>query len=86
MKENGTKSSKHLQQYSDEEMLFEALSMYATRRHMFARAISEKDYVNQEGVAPTKEEISFAYATAEQADRLVGYAKKKVESPIIVMQ
>jgi len=79
-------SSKYLQPYTDEEMVYEALVYYANQRHAFAQAIAQQGFVNREGKEATKEEITFAIKAAAQADRLVAYAKEKVESPIIVLQ
>lgn len=85
MSVNGTKP-KFLEPYKDEEMLFEALLMYANHRHMYAKVISEKGYLNSDNEPVTEAEISFAYQAAAQADRLVDYAKAKVESPIVQLQ
>ena len=78
-----TIDDKYLKPYTDAEMLYEALLFYANNRHAFAKAISEEGYKTHDGSAPTEEEITFAYNSAQQADRLVAYAKDKVESPII---
>jgi hypothetical protein len=82
----GNGSSNYLVPYTDPEMVYNALLQYANKRHAFAQAISQKGYKNSEGSKVTKQEISFAYACCDQADRLVGYAKEKVESPIIQIQ
>lgn len=85
MSDNGTKR-KYLEKYSDEEMVYEALLLYANHRHAFASAIAQKEYRNSAGEEATMDEISFATHAAEQADRLVAYAKEKAESPIIQLQ
>ena len=84
MSENGTKPRNYLEPYKDEEMVCEALTAYAMNRHMFAKAISQKDYRNREGKLATKEEIEFAMTAAEQADRLAAYAREKADSPILI--
>jgi hypothetical protein len=81
--ENGTQQDNYLKPYTDAQMIYEALWMYASHRHAFASQICQKDYLNASGETPTKEERMFAVKSAEQADRIVLYAKKKAESPII---
>ena len=83
---DGNKRRNYLVPYSDEEMLLDALIYYARQRHAFAQAISQKEYKNKAGRGATIDEINFALDAAKQADRLVGYAKEKVESPVIVLQ
>lgn len=78
--------TKYLQPYKDEEMVYEALELYAARREAFAKQIADPEYEKADGSKATEEEIAFAMSCAEQAKRLVKYAREKVESPIIVMQ
>jgi len=86
MKVNGEKHENYLKPYKDEEMVCEALIQYANRRHAYAMAISQTGFKHTDGTDPSKEEIHFAIEAAQQADRLVGYAMEKVESPIIQLQ
>lgn len=81
-----TNGSSYLEPYSDEQMVLEALELYAMRRHAFAEQIANPLYLKANGEPATTQEIKFARKCAKQAERLVGYAKEKVESPIIVLQ
>jgi hypothetical protein len=81
-----TNGTKYLEPYTDEEMVLEALAMYAARRHAYAQQIADPQYIMANGEPPTAKEIKFARKCAQQAERLVGYAREKVESPIIVLQ
>jgi hypothetical protein len=78
--------SNYLEPYTDEQMVYEALQLYAGRRHAFARQLSDPLYLKANGEPATTDEIKFARKCARQADRLVAYAKEKVESPIIQLQ
>jgi hypothetical protein len=76
----------YLKPYTDEEMLHEALLQYANRRRAFATAIQQPTYLMQNGEPATTKEIAYARTAAFQAERLVAYAKEKVESPIVLLQ
>jgi hypothetical protein len=78
--------SNYLEPYTDEQMVLEALELYARRRYAFAEQLADPLYLKADGNPATTDEIKFARKCAQQADRLVGYAKEKVESPIIVLQ
>ena len=67
-------------------MLHEALLQYANRRRAFATAIQQPTYLMQNGEPATTKEIAYARTAAFQAERLVAYAKEKVESPIVLLQ
>ena len=71
---------------TDQEMVFDALRRYAAWRTTFAEEISTEGYKYASGDEPAPEDIAFAIALAEQANRLATYAKEKMESPVIVMQ
>jgi len=76
----------YLEPYTDSEMVYEALALYAAKRRAYAESMTQKGYLNSDGSVPTSAEILYAATTADQADRLTVYAKEKVESPIVLLQ
>ncbi len=70
----------------DEEILFEALEMYASGWRLFYEHISKPGIKDPEGNEPTQIQIDEAEDMADQCEALAARAKEKMDSPIIVLQ
>ena len=71
---------------TDEEIIYDALLRYAGQRNEFVEKMAQPDYLKPDGKKPNPIEINDALVIAGQCNRLVEYAKEKLESPIILVQ
>ena len=71
---------------TDEEIIYDALRRYAEQRNDFVEKMAQPEYLKPDGEKPNPMEINDALVLAGQCNRLVKYAKEKLQSPIILVQ
>ncbi|MCZ6501871.1 MAG: hypothetical protein O6945_05065 [Gammaproteobacteria bacterium] len=66
---------------TDEQIVYDALRIYAEQRKAFATKIVQKDFLKPDGEKATKQDIREASATALQCIRLRDHALKMADGP-----